>query len=202
MNIYITHYTPLINRKANIIKQFENYNITNYTFIENYDNEQLIPNNLLKFSNITLGETSLFLKHIEVFIKEQDNNDDLIIVFEDDAILVDNFKEKLNIYIKELDKINNWDIIFTADCCNLHVPKCKDELFYSTNKNRGTCMYILNKGVCKKILNIFHIEQKINKPIDLWFNIIQKKYNMTYYWSEPTIVQQGSEIGIFKSALR
>jgi glycosyl transferase family 25 len=202
MNIYITHYTPLINRKANIIKQFENYNITDYTFIETYDKEQFMPTDFSKFTNITLGETSLFLKHIEIFIKEQDNNNDLIVVFEDDAILVDNFKEKLDIYIKELEKLQNWDIIFTADCCNLHVAKNKDEIFYRTNKNRGTCMYILNKGVSRKILQIINNEKNINKPIDLWFDVIQQKYNLSYYWAEPTIVQQGSEIGVFKSALR
>ena len=63
-------------------------------------------------------------------------------------------------------------------------------------------MYILNVGVCKKILNIIDIEPSINKPIDHWFNLIQHKYNLKYYWSEPVLVKQGSEIGIFNSAIR
>ena len=54
------------------------------------------------------------VKHIEIFKKELDNNE-IIIVLEDDAIFIDNFKEKLDIYIKELEKINDCHLIFTAD---------------------------------------------------------------------------------------
>ena len=201
MKIYITHYTPLTIRKENIIKQLNMYNIENYEFIEQYDRENLTESDIRKFSNIKLSEISLFLKHIEIFKKEVDNNE-IIIVLEDDAIFVDNFKEKLNIYIQELEKINDWDVIFSADCCNLHIQSVKEKLFYKSNGSRGACMYILNVGVCKKILNIIDIETSINKPIDHWFNLIQHKYNLKYYWSEPVLVKQGSEIGIFNSAIR
>lgn len=203
MKIYITHYTPLIERKENIINQLKIYNIDNYEFIEVYDRENLTNANIVKFSHITLSETSLFLKHIEIYKKYVDNNkNELVIVLEDDAIFVDNFKEKLDIYVQELEKINDWDVIFTADCCNLHIKSVKEKLFYSSNGSRGTCMYILNVGVCKKLLNIIDIETSINKPIDHWFNLIQHKYNLKYYWSEPILVKQGSEIGIFNSAIR
>jgi len=201
MKIYINHYTPLTSRKENIINQLKMYNIEDYEFIEKYDREDLKQDDIKKFSGIKLSEISLFLKHIEIFKKELDNNEK-IIVLEDDAIFVDNFKEKLDIYIKELEKINDWDVIFSADCCNLHIQSVKEKLFYKSNGSRGTCMYILNAGVCKKILKIIDIEKCINKPIDHWFNLIQHKYNLKYYWSEPILVKQGSEIGIFNSAIR
>jgi hypothetical protein len=63
-------------------------------------------------------------------------------------------------------------------------------------------MYILNKGVSSKINKIFNNEIFINKSIDWWFNIINPKYNLKYLWSEPTLVSQGSEIGIYKSSIR
>lgn len=199
MKIYITHYTPLKERKENIIKQLNLYGINNYEFIEVYDRDILTKEDLDKFSHITLSETSLFLKHIEIFKKESNNNE-VVIVLEDDAIFVDNFKEKLDKYIEELKNLNNWDVIFTAECCNLHIKNIvKEQIFYSSNGSRGTCMYILNVDVCKKILNIIDNEIKICKPIDHWFNLIQIKYYLNLYWSEPTLVHQGSEIGIFKS---
>jgi len=64
MKFFVTHYTPLIERKAHIIEQFQKYNITNYTFIETYDRENLKQSDLNKFSHIRLSEISLFLKHI------------------------------------------------------------------------------------------------------------------------------------------
>ena len=121
-------------------------------------------------------------------------------MFEDDAILVDNFKEKLTIYLNEL-KTMEWDIVFSGECCGLHANIEPNKILYEST-SRGTCMYILNKGVCKKINDIFNIEQQINKSIDHWFNDIQPKYNLKYYWSEPTLVSQGSETGVFKSVLR
>ena len=67
-------------------------------------------------------------------------------------------------------------------------------------------MYILNIGICNKLLNIFNEETSnnntINKPIDHWFNQIQSKYNLKYLWSEPTLVSQGSETKLFTSSLR
>jgi GR25 family glycosyltransferase involved in LPS biosynthesis len=200
MKIYITHYTPLTIRKKNIIRQLKTNNIDNYEIIEKHDREKLTQIDIKKFSGIKLSETSLFLKHIEIFKKEVNNNE-IVIVLEDDAIFVDKFKEKLYTYIKELEKKKNWDVIFTGDCLNLHIKADKENLFYPTNMSRGTCMYILNVGVCKKLLDIINIEKNINQAIDHWFNLIQKKYNLKYYWSEPVLVKQGSELGIYKSSI-
>jgi GR25 family glycosyltransferase involved in LPS biosynthesis len=198
MKIYITHYTPLIERKINIIKQLNKSNIFDFTIIENYDKESLTIDDTLKFKNINMSEISLFLKHNEIFKKE---DDDIVVILEDDAILVDDFEQKLQKYITELDNYD-WDILFCGECCNLHETVILNKLFYPQTFSRGTCMYILNKGVSSKINKIFNNEIFINKSIDWWFNIINPKYNLKYLWSEPTLVSQGSEIGIYKSSIR
>lgn len=197
IKIYITHYTPLKDRKDNIIKQLKNYNLNNYEIIETFDREVLEETDINKFSNIKLSEISLFLKHNEIF-KKEDN--EIVVVFEDDAVLVDNFDEQLTNYLEEL-KTLDWDILFCGECCNLHKTKIGNKIFYETNTSRGLCMYIMNKGVTSKLKKIFELENNINKPIDHWFNDIKVKYNLKYLWSEPTIVHQGSEIGLFHSVI-
>jgi hypothetical protein len=99
MKLFITHYTPLASRKQNIIKQLNEAGIYDYEFIETYDREQLNKSDIEKFSQIKLSDISLFLKHIEIFKKELD---DIVVVLEDDAILVDNFKDKLDKYSGEI----------------------------------------------------------------------------------------------------
>ena len=106
MKIFITHYTPLTHRKNNIIKLLEKSNITDYEFIETYDRELLNKTDIEKFSQIKISEISLFLKHIEIFKKEID---DIVVILEDDAILVDNFKDKLENYLN-ISKSIEWDI--------------------------------------------------------------------------------------------
>jgi GR25 family glycosyltransferase involved in LPS biosynthesis len=198
MKFYITHYTPLTERKKKILEQLNKFKITNYEFIETYDKEILTENDIKKFKDIKTTEISLFLKHVEIF-KKEDN--DIVIVLEDDAIFAEDFLNKLDNYINEL--INyEWDILFCADCCNLHEKVISNKIFYNTKYSRGTCMYILNKNVSSKINNIYNLEEKIDKAIDLWFNMINDKYKLKYLWSEPTLVKQGSEMGIYRSSIR
>jgi len=201
MKFYITHYTPLTERKQHIISSLQNANITDYEFIESYDRDILTQNDIKKFSNITRSEISLFLKHVDIFKK---GNDDAIVVLEDDAVLVDNFKEKLENYMK-ISKSFDYDIIVPGECCNLHANNITpNQIFYRDYSvfGRGTCMYILNKSVCKKLYDIYNSESIIVKPVDHWLSDMMRKYNLIMYWTEPTLVFQGSQNGKFKSAVR
>lgn len=198
MKFFITHYTPLKNRKVHIIDQLKKHNITSYEFIESHDRENLTDTDLKKFTNMRPSIISLFLKHVEIFKK---NINDIVIVFEDDAILVDNFNEKLSLY---LDKLKNmeWDIIFSGECCNIHPLNIyKDTIFYPCLLSRGTCMYILNTSTSNKLLQIFNNSSVISDAIDHWFNIINTNNLLKYYLSEPTLVIQGSENGNFNTSL-
>lgn len=195
MKFYITHYTPLKNRKIHILKQLEYYGITNYEFIETYDREVLTKNDIKNFSCINMAEISLWLKHVEVFKKPED----IIIVLEDDAIFVDNFMDKLHTYMEELKKYD-WDIVFTSDCCNLHDKNIiPNKLFYKTNYSRGCAMYIINKNSSKKILSLFE-NNTISLAIDHWFN--KQSQNLNMFWSEPVLVKQGSETSLFESTIK
>lgn len=42
---------------------------------------------------------------------------------------------------------------------------------------------------------------KINLPIDLWLNKVIKDNKLKVYWSEPTIVSQGSQTGLFELSI-
>ena len=198
MKIYITHYTPLVERKKNLIQALENADITDYEFIETYDREKLTATDIAKFSNVNLAEISLFMKHVEIFRKE---TDDIVVVLEDDAVLVEGFKEKLEAYVCELETME-WDVAFTGECCHLHKPSNAGRVFYESTSSRGACMYMLNRGVNHKLHTMFETEPRVYYAIDHWFNRMREKYPLKYLWSEPTLVHQGSEIGLYSSTVR
>jgi GR25 family glycosyltransferase involved in LPS biosynthesis len=200
----VCHYTPLFQRKDSVLRQFKNNDISEFDLIEIYNKEDLTKNNLEKFDNLKLSEISLFLKHISIYEKYLDNRD-YIVVLEDDFIIKNNIDINKNIekLINEANNNGDWDLIFSGECCNLHYKNIENEKnLYRTNFSRGTCMYIININTTNKLIEIFNSEKKIIKPIDHWFNYILDKYNMISYWSEPTIVMQGSEINVFPSSLR
>lgn len=202
LNFCICHYTPLSDRKISVLKQLNNNNISDFSLIEIYNKEDLSKNNLEKFDNLKLSEISLFLKHISIYEKNLYNKD-YIVVLEDDFIFKDNPIMYIEKIINEANNNGIWDLIFSGDCCNLHYKNVEnDKNLYKTNFSRGTCMYIININTTNKLLEIFNLEKRIIKPIDHWFNYILYKYNLISYWSEPTIVMQGSEMNIFPTSLR
>lgn len=200
MKTYITHYTPLVQRKSHIIAELSKHELQ-FEFIEKYDKDHLDFNIIRRFNNVRMSEISLFMKHIEAIRLIANGSDEHGIVFEDDAILNTNYNELLDSFLKQLP--DAWDILFTADCCNIHATNILDKNYwYPWNGSRGTCMYIINKTTCLKILEIFELEKEITMPIDFWFNYIGHKYKMQYYLSEPTLASQGSELGIFDTSIR
>lgn len=198
---YITHYTKLEDRKEHIINQLKKHNITDYEFITTHDPEDITEGELTKLINMKKSEKSLFLKHIDIMKKNVDYNG-IIIVLEDDFIFVDNYQEELHKYFKGMPL--DWDMIFSSECCDIHADNIiPNHYFYPFPRSRSTAMYIMNKISCKKLIEIFNNSPIIDRPIDIWFNIIQPVYNLKYFLTEPTLGLQGTspESGLFKTSL-
>ena len=213
MKIFVLHYSKLVDRKKSIIEQFKKQNITDYEFIEKYDVNEITDDESSLFEqNFKKSSISLHLKHIYVYNLIAKNYLNALI-FEDDIILSDNFKEILNKYISQLPK--DYDMLFIGNGSNLHIQT--DNL--SPNKNiyekcleptswggdgatRCTDSYIISNK-CAQILckYINNLKYKINVQIDWWLNRAARDNNLKVYWAEPTIVSQGSELGLFKSSL-
>ena len=198
MKFYVTHYTPLVERKRHIIQQLSTAGIENYEFIETKDRDILTGDELKKFNKITISEVSLLLKHVEVFKKDTEN--ELVVVFEDDAILCPNFKERLDACLSQLES-EDWDALFCGECCDMHCEVEPGKLVKRTDSSRGTCMYVLNKGIGKRLYDLFLSQEEITHPIDWWFYIVQPNSGLKYFWSEPTLVAQGSGV-LFPTSLR
>jgi len=199
MKYFVVHYTPLVERKKNIIKNMRDAGIDEYEFIETKDREVLTPEELGKFKNITISEVSLFLKQVEIF--KTDTVDEMIVAFEDDAIFCADFQRKLDECLSQLQN-ERWDVLFSGECCNLHCDVEPGRLVKKTGMSRGCCMYVLNIGVGKRLYEIFENQATITDPVDWWFNRIQSIHGLRYFWSEPTLVSQGSDTGLFQSSLR
>lgn len=229
-NIYILHYTPLIERKIFMDKQLESH-LLQAEYITKYDKEVLneFDKSIFSYSStFTLSNSSLILKHIEAYkhIISKDQMYGLII--EDDVILADDFNIKHIDYYKQLPE--NWDILFYGDGWkkSQHVPESivnqyGGNVFLKSNSGSGikernetgwpVCAgstrcsdcYIIKNSTAKSILS--HIEDirqnkkpKIGRPSDMWMNHLFRDMKLNVYWGEPTISTQGTETGLFKSS--
>jgi glycosyl transferase family 25 len=212
MQIFVIHYTKLIERRKNMVMQLI-MNDLDAEFVTQYDKEKIPPDQMKKFKSNFIPElTSLFLKHLYCY-QEIANNYEYALILEDDAIFSQNFNEKLNSYIKQLP--NDWDMLFIGDGCRLHIPyetvknsntnifkKCLEPTRWGGNgATRCTDSYILSKKCAISILNEINQEgYQFDCALDWWMNELCRKLKFNIYWAEPTIVTQGSCNGMFNSS--
>ena len=137
---------------------------------------------------------------MEVYQNAPEN--EIVVIFEDDVFLCNDFLKYVNICLRELQQEEQWNGLFAGDCANLHCKVDPGRMTKRTDGSRATGLTILNSGAGKQIYDIFTKEEKIDLPIDWWLSEIAPKHNLRYYWSEPPLAIQGSGNGAFKSSLR
>lgn len=220
MKIFVLHYSKLTQRKQYILEQFARHGITDYEFIERFDKDAITDNECSEFSENYVAnrrtELSLHLKHIYVYRLMMLRDYEDVLVFEDDVILSDGFMKKLAEYMTQLPA--NYDMLFIGDGCNLHIPKymqvpnqyiyekCLHETVWGGNgAARCTDSYVIHKRCAKKICDyIANLKTKIDSPnggVDWWLNDVARDLSLKVYWAEPTIITQGSQIGLFSRSI-
>lgn len=213
MKIFVVHYDKLIKRKYIISIQLNKFNLA-HEFISNHGKESLTLDERKMFRNISDGEMSVALHHIECYKRIVEENIDYALILEDDIVICNNFREILERYIKELP--SDWDMLFIGDGCGLHIEKNLlipgKHIYKKNNENNGQihegatrCLdsYLISNKCAKIITEKLKLPNyTILAPADLWMNCVIRNNNFNVYWAEPTIVTQGSEKGVYKSSLR
>ena len=194
-----------------MLEQLKNNNITDYEFIE-IDRDELCNQNISMFQeNYSNSQIAISLSHFHAYKQICDKYDNGLI-FEDDVILCDDFTEILNYFITQLPE--DFDMLFIGDGCNLHIEEHKlipnkniyEKCLHPTTwggdgATRCADSYVVNKKCAKKICEyINNLESKINLPIDWLLNEASRDNNFKVYWSEPNIVTQGTQNGLFKTS--
>jgi len=215
MEAYVVHYTPLRERKASILQQFEREDLT-VQFIESFDREALSEKDLEKFGlspSFRTGTKSLILKTIETWRRISAGDKAFGLIFEDDAILAENFKDKLVSYLEELPA--DFDVLMINGGCNLHIPVSAQipgkhiyfrgvhpTVWGGNGGTRCTDGYIISKACAQRFVNIFDAlpPRSIHLPLDWWMNELMRMIDAKVYWAEPSIVLQGTETGLFKTS--
>jgi glycosyl transferase family 25 len=213
MKIFIIHYDKLTKRKENMTNQLKKFNLE-HEFISNHGKESLTYEEKQMFRNISNGEISVALHHMECYKRIVQENIDYALILEDDAVLCNNFIEILVNYFKELP--SDWDMLFIGDGCGLHIDKkvliptkhiYKKNIVPDGQTHEGGTRCLDSYLITNKCARIITEKLKLPNytilvPADLWMNCVIRNNNFNVYWAEPTIVTQGSEKGIYKSSLR
>lgn len=114
--------------------------------------------------NITWGEVGCTLSHCSIYEKCLNEKIEKAVILEDDVLLKDNFKVKLEETIKEIEKYNNWDLCYLGRKSMDNNDVSVNDLITKAGYSYWTCGYIINKNGMEKMLNSNILKNII--PID------------------------------------
>ena len=144
-----------------------------------------------------------FLTHIDIWKKIAESKEKYCLVLEDDARVLDNFKNKWDQLLSQIPE--DLDIAYLHEGCGLTVENVigihpeSNQIFYKCPKqwSRTCCTYIISKNFAIKLLEDLY---PILMPVDHELNYLQRKLNANVYWTSPALFVEGSGIN-YNSAI-
>lgn len=183
---------PLPTNEITIINAFDG------KFYMNESNEEIEMYNKI---NLSLpGERGVFISHLRIYKEIVANNYDYALIFEDDAIFTDNFKEKYENIIINMPIDTDLLYIggrFTKDfrmnlmyskTINPYIVEHNNKIVCGTEQDRTLHSYIISNKGANLILDIFNNMNKfIGPPIDHWIIDVFNNNKIKIYSSYPLL---------------
>jgi len=196
--MYVINLQKNIKRYNDFIKNATKANVNVSRFnatlgIQLQNNDKYIKKYFDNNINLTKPQLGCAISHIRIWEDAVNNNHDVVIVFEDDAIIPPDFISKINNVFKQLPE--DWDMLLlgiNSGYCKkynigdnlLQFQKGKQAFIEINKGNWGLFAYVLNIKFAKELLN-----QKFTNTVD---NYIRDNYyynnNFKIYLTNPIIV--------------
>ncbi len=204
--VYVIHVRHFTDRAAHVKAQLGSAGIP-FEFIEPYDPDQIDDQTrkhlILPDAKTSPNALSAALKHMEALRRIVARGQRMALVFEDDVILHKRFTEHLVQFLEEAKQLDPPYSILIGSGGNMFVPGKQlqpGRHLYPAQEVRAADAYLIGAEAARRRLDWVE-RNKIHLPPDLLFNVTDKAMGIRLYWTEPTIVDQGSMNGLFPSAI-
>jgi hypothetical protein len=131
---------------------------------------------------------------------------DWILVLEDDALPIDSAFDQISKIINKLELKNTWVNLNSGAGLTWTVsdPIPDENGIFIVNPAATRCAvaYLISNDLGQKIIDSANNEGVPNwLPIDVYYQVLLRKFKSKSYWQEPASFDQGSETGDYKSNL-
>ena len=118
----------------------------------------------IKHYQLTRGAVGCYISHLDLWDKIYNTGDDYALIFEDDAVIPSNFKDKLQKSIKNLNEADTeWDIFVLDALCRDCIPYYEN--IVKINKFFLLHSYIISRKAIEKIKRnnlLYPMEQQLD----------------------------------------
>jgi len=203
---YVIHAKSLSERADHIRAELDRAGIV-FEWVADFDADQITPEIDAAYfqpdANLTPGQKSCALKHITAMQRICERQQDVALVFEDDAFLVPDFVGRLRQVLVEAERWPRPRILHLGAATNFYTPASQLEpgrLIYEGSRVRNMEAYALGAIEARARLD-WIARNRMNEPIDIAFNYGDVEMGIPFLWPEPPLAEQGSLNGVFKSSL-
>ena len=217
--IFITHYSPLKDRKERLLPIIQSFG-NDFEFIEEepalddlcslFDFDEYLWRHKIEllysghhpYRPMKDAEISLVYKHRQVYEKIREQNIQTALVLEDDVLFEEDFENRFNQQL--LSSPKGWDCIFPGSGCNLHIPNHDLEPGRTSYRkthpaSKCTDSYLITGNFVKRMLETMPTH---TLPIDYEMSYQFFVNSAQVYWWEPTLIRQGSQVGLYRSEIQ
>ena len=198
--VYVIHARQFTDRAAQMKAQLDRLEIP-FEFVEPFDADVLDANALAQFQDgrkkMARGQKSCTLKHLEALRRIVAGDQRLALVLEDDAIFDRKFMSEMEKVVAEAKSISEPRVIYVGTGGNMFVPwrqLRRGRRLYEATRSRCTEAYLIGAPAAR--VRLAWLEQnKIDRPVDHLFTLIDQRTGIKMYWNHPGVVEQGSMTG-------
>jgi hypothetical protein len=156
--------------------------------------------------NMHNGNKSLCINHLKIFeyILKNYNNGENFLIFESDAVPVENYVTIFNTHMGLL-KNKEWDYLDLGNGCNLlptifghHIDEKTNDIFLCKTSRCAHSIVWSYSGMLKFYNQILKNEIH-DVAVDWVYNRVIKELDANVYWSHPHSFIQGSQCSIYNS---
>lgn len=203
---YVIHAKSLPERREHIQRELDRAGIA-FEWVLDFDADEIATDVDRAYfadgANLTLRQKSCAMKHIVAMQRIRERNQDLALVFEDDAILVPDFSERLKRVLVEAEQWPRPRVLHLGAATNFYTPASQlrpGQIVYEGDRVRNTEAYVLGAPEAAARLD-WIARNPMTLPIDFTFNHSDPATGIPFLWPEPPLAEQGSLNGMFNSSL-
>ena len=204
--VYVIHAAHFVERRTHITQALNAQGIA-FEFVEAFDPKDITDdvekNYFSPNVEMSVGAKSCALKHVHVMELMRQRQQPLVLVLEDDLVLDEDFVAWVHAFLKESAAFAKGYSIQLGCANNMYVPGRqlrKNQHLYLQKEVRAGEAYLIDSQAANQRLDWIY-KNKISLPIDHLFNLSDNELGLSIYWSDPTLVEQGSMNGLFKTSL-
>lgn len=201
--VYVLTVKTFVERIAHIRRELGAHGIA-YELVLDHDAAELDPELVAKVfapSDMRAAHQSLVLKHIAAWRKAKEHGQRRILVFEDDALLAADFSMRFDAGMRAAEALAPGWLVYLGGA-DVKVP---DSYFLA----RGPLVplpiattegYVTDLAAIEKRLAWLE-RNRVTLPADFLLRRLDADLGIPQHWIRPSIVEQGSCVGLFGSVL-